>query len=280
MGKLFQLESRQWILVLLGTVIAIWPSLIWYQARMSDGSDNNWGLLALLTAFIITVTKRSTEDQAQRPQVNFKLLNGLLLIYIIFLFLNVYPLLQAASAALLLACILSHIHGGNKLNYGLTGLMILSLPLFASLDFYLGYPLRYFVGLVSSALLHLQGLNVSLEGVKLIMADQVIIIDGPCSGIKMMWTASFLVSSFVALFNLSLKQSIKLGLLSFCFVLIANILRVTALFYLESGLLKNLQWMHEYVGLVCYGLAVLVTVYFGLQLASQKQNISRQEIKA
>ncbi len=258
-------RNNHLILLLLGSLLVAWPTLIWYQARMTDGSDNNWGVFALIVACCISFAKRATQQTLSDSQLNLKIINFLLLGYFVAQLFSFYALVQGVIFALLLASILSQFNNNSKLNFGLVGLMILSLPLFASLDFYFGYPLRYFIGLVSSFLLNLQGLGIRLEGVNLVLADKVILIDGPCSGIKMMWTGSFLVFSFVAYFNLSFTQSVKLSLMAFTAILIANILRINALFYIESGLFESLQWMHEPLGLVCYGFAIISILYFGLR---------------
>jgi len=238
----------------------------WYYGRMNDGSDNNWGWFALLMVLVISYFKWAQKEKERRVKFNYLVINFLVFCYFMAMLFSVPMLLQSVILALIVAIALCYFNGLKRLNLGIVGLMILSLPLFASLDFYCGYPLRLLIGRIGLWFISLQGLNVSLEGVNFVFANKVILIDGPCSGIKMMWMASFLVFSFVAHFEFSARQSLKLSVMACITVLIANVLRVSALFYLESGLLAELKWMHELVGLVCYGVAIATILFFVLHL--------------
>jgi hypothetical protein len=88
---------------------------------------------------------------------------------------------------------------GKTFYVGLWSLLLLSLPSVASLEFFLGYPLRVLVGEATAFLLQMQGLDVWREGVCLHFGEKLIWIDAPCSGIKMLWFGLFLaaISPFV-----------------------------------------------------------------------------------
>lgn len=267
------------LLIIFGLLIITWPTVVWYQARMLDGSDNNWGLMALLVAIVVSVKKKKKIHSTHYLKINLGLINLMLLVYIVSIVFSFYTLIQMMIVTILLSSVLSQWGNRSRINFGIVGLMLLSLPLFASLDFYLGYPLRYFIGLLSSYLLNLHGLGIRLEGVSMLFDDKVILIDGPCSGIKMMWTGSFLTFSFIAYFDLNLKYSIKLSLISFAATLTANVFRICALFYVESDILGSLKWMHETVGIVCYSMAVAVILYSGVRIVNLSPTSNADSIK-
>ncbi len=258
--------------VLFGLLLATWPTGVWYYSRMTDGSDNNWGIFSLSIALFISIIKPAPSLQKENFSVDLRKIHYLLAIYILAMSLSIYPMIQAMIVVLLYACVLSQWSKSAKMNPGIVGLLFLSLPLFASLDFYGGYPLRMIIGVASSFILNLQGAGVNLEGVNLVLGNKVIIIDGPCSGIKMMWTGSLMVFSIVAYYRLTLKQSFTLGVIAFTSILLANILRVCALFYIETTQVNilfnrpfNMPWLHDAVGLVCYFAAIITILYFALQ---------------
>ena len=51
--KLLELFSENMILLLALQLIAFWHIWVWYLKRITDISDEPWGILALLTAIII-----------------------------------------------------------------------------------------------------------------------------------------------------------------------------------------------------------------------------------
>ncbi|VAW75506.1 hypothetical protein MNBD_GAMMA12-1918 [hydrothermal vent metagenome] len=262
------IEQGKLIIVLVGVLLATWPTIAWYHSRMTDGSDNNWGIFSLIIALLISFLKPTALMQKTNFSIELRKIHYLLAIYIISMSLSIYPMIQAVIVVMLYSCVLSQFNRSTKISPGLVGLLFLSLPLFASLDFYCGYPLRIIIGIASSFILNLQGVGVNLEGVNLVLGNKVIMIDGPCSGIKMMWTGSLMVFSIVAYYNLTLKQSFRLAVIAFTSILIANILRICALFYIETTQL-NAPWLHDAVGLVCYFAATIIILYFALQQINQ-----------
>lgn len=259
--------------LLLITVVACWPVILWYINRMQDGSDDNWGLLALTTALFIAFYQ-PVPHYAVKKKPNPLLLNLLISLYLLTVMLAMQPMIKAISAMSIFALLLSYQRSNTAFDFSLWGLLLLSLPLFASLQFYCGYPLRYLVATASSALLHLQGLDVHQQGVSLLWNNKTVLIDGPCSGIKMLWTGSYLVLCFNACFKPGLRQQFILGLTAFVIIIFANILRSTSLFYLESGFLKIADpqgLLHGATGLASYLIAVILILAAGIRLITPEQ---------
>jgi exosortase len=149
----------------------------------------------------------------------------------------------------------------------ITGLLLLAVPLVPTLNFYLGYPLRVVVGEAASMLLRLNGFAVLRDGATLLWNGQQISIDAPCSGVKMLWTGMYLSCTLAALQRLNAPRTVLLGSLAFLIVMIANVLRATALFYVESGVVAQAHSAHESIGVVVFmfGAVAIAAVAAGLR---------------
>ncbi|HAF01749.1 MAG TPA: exosortase/archaeosortase family protein, partial [Methylophilaceae bacterium] len=138
---------------------------------------------------------------------------------------------------------------------------MLALPLVASLNFYLGYPLRWFCAHSTSVLLSAFGTVTSPEGASLWWNGKTILIDAPCAGIAMLWIGLYLGALFSYLNSAqTLRTLINLSMAG-ALVILANVIRNTLLFYKESGMLDLPHWTHEAIGLVTFALFV-PCVYF------------------
>jgi exosortase/archaeosortase family protein len=146
--------------------------------------------------------------------------------------------------------------------------LLLSLPVIPLLQFYLGYPLSIVVGSVAAPLLQLAGVAVMREGTCLHWNGQMIAIDAPCSGIKMLWTGFYLVFTLACFYRLNARKTVIAAALALPVIVAGNILRAAGLFYLETGIAKlpvmvSSHLAHESLGAVIFlltalGLVVLV----------------------
>lgn len=239
-------------LLLLALLAAFWPVLLWYLRGSFDGSNDPWGLLALLAAALTLGREPARQPPAQPPAQPLLLpLLGLGL-YATASLAGLPLSLRAGLAALTLGALLSAWRLGRRLDLPLTGLLLLALPLAASLQFYLGYPLRVLAGHLTLLLLDLHGLPVQLEGATLLWNGQEIAIDAPCSGVRMLWSGLFLMAAAAAWHRFSPRQTLLALGLTLVAVVAANGLRAAALFYLESGLLQLPPWVHDATGLAVF----------------------------
>ena len=232
---------------------ACWPVWRWYAARVVDGSDEAWGVVALLTALWFIWQERR---HVPVMTMDWRWPGGLLLLYAAsFHFLT--PLPRACLALSALAVTISQDCLGRRLHVGIAGLLLLSLPLLASLQFYLGYPLRALVAVPAEALLRLGGLAVVSEGVCLSWGDQLILIDAPCSGIKLLWAGMFLVCTLACSLRLNARRTLAALVLAVPFIVAGNVWRATALFYLEAGLVRLPAWAHAGVGVAVFAVTTV-----------------------
>src|SRR5262249_39732051 len=136
-----------------------------------------------------------------------------------------------------------------------------SLPLMASLQFFLGYPLRSFIATLSVPLLRLNGLAVTREGTALDWAGRLVEIDAPCSGVKMLWAGMFLTFTRACLFRLNAGRTILAAAFAFATIVLGNVLRSTALFYIEAGIVNLPSFAHTGIGVVVFGMTASAIAY-------------------
>lgn len=217
-------------LILLAT---FWPVWIWYGQRISDQSDEPLGIVALIT-LIYLLARQQTKKTNQIP-ISLTAPTAMVALYGSSLLLA--PKLVSAALALIACGICLRRQLDCQLNSGHWSLLLLSLPLVASLNFYLGYPLRLVVAQCALSLLNINGFPVSAEGTSLLWHNQLIEIDALCSGIKMLWAALYLAAVQLSLRKPSLLQALQYLVFATTTAVLANVLRVTSLFYLEAGII-------------------------------------------
>lgn len=247
----------------MATLLAVWPLLPWYAQRLF-GSDGEAG--SALALFIALILLRRGNGERQ-PDLR---LPALTLICYILSSVFAPQLISALFALLTLALLRIANRPLQRVPPAAWGLLLLALPVLASLQFYLGYPLRVVVGEIAALLLNQGGLAVMREGVSLNWDGTLIAIDVPCSGIKMLWTGSFLALVLAGLQNLNWPQTGKLMLLTLGLVILGNALRVTSLFYIETGLLDLPPWSHEATGLASFILIAAAILWSALTLFAKR----------
>jgi exosortase/archaeosortase family protein len=180
----------------------------------------------------------------------------LLLVYIAS-YVFVPPLVRASIAMSAVAAACSAVWWRRRMELPLWGLLLLALPLMPSLNFYLGYPLRVGVGAVASALLQMNGFGATREGTMLLWNGQQVSIDAPCSGIRMLWTGLYLACALAAFQRMNAGRTVMLAALALGIVMIANVLRATALFYVEAGIVPEAQSAHSLIGITTFVFAAV-----------------------
>lgn len=242
------------LLPLAAMCVALWPVWLWYAAGSADASNDYTGLLAAATA--IAMVWRA--PAAQPVTSALALPAGLLALYAIGAAAGVAPIVAALLAALALAALASAWRLGRRMDAALLALCVLSLPIAASLQFYCGYPLRILAGSLTVAMLRMNGIAVAREGAMLAWNDQLIAIDAPCSGVKMLWAGLYLACALAASYRLPAARTMAALALACAVVVAANAVRAAALFHTEAGLLQLPPWAHQASGVVCFIAAALL----------------------
>lgn len=179
--------------IVLLVLLAFWPSLVWYVKRLGDGSDEPWGLLALLAGGGLLYIKRSAISFSDRG-----IIAAIVALLIYSLTFAVLPPLGRAALGLLSLALLTRTLWTIP---GVWAVMFLSLPIMASLQFYIGYPMRIVAAIAAEAVLNFFNFEVVRRGTDLWRDGNVVGVDPPCSGIEMLWVGLVLVACYAAWMN-------------------------------------------------------------------------------
>ncbi len=150
---------------------------------------------------------------------------------------------------------------------GVSILLGLSLPVVATMQFYLGYPMRVVATGLASTTLHLLSIPVRRVGTQLLFEGATLGVDAPCSGVRMLWMSALFAAVVSGIFRLGWTASVGLITSAALVALLANSLRATLLFFPESGMVHLPSWCHEGTGLALHvlGMIVLLTIARRLQ---------------
>lgn len=252
-------------LILAALALAVWPVWRWMTLRFADGSGDMWELLAAATAAAVVIRNRASVSQ-DLGSVSLWIPAAFLVMYAAS-YDDLSPLPRAMLAMASLGTALSSLWHGKRIDVVLCGLLMICLPVMASLNFYLGYPLRVAAGTLAEALLQMNGIATIREGAQLQWNGQTVAIDAPCSGVKMLWTGAYLSLSLAAMMRLSDLRTLVLLALSMLVVILANAFRATSLFYVEAGLLPGPDLLHGAIGLVMFAFAAATVFALARKLA-------------
>jgi len=91
----------------------------------------------------------------------------------------------------------------------------------------------------------------------------MISIDAACSGVRMLWTGLFCAFAAASYLNLSPWRTVLAAGFAVFTIVAGNVLRASALFYLESGILHMPPWCHDAAGMAVFGGVALLILWFG-----------------
>jgi exosortase/archaeosortase family protein len=223
---------------------------------MTDSTDERWSLLALATVTLFSLYGRAAVQEKNKrgaSEVKATLFPPTLaLLTYCAAYAVLPPLARAGLAATALGLTLSALCFGRRLHTGMLGLIYLSLPLIPTLQFYGGYPLRVLVAAAASPLIRLGGFAVLQEGACLNWNGQLIWIDAPCSGVRMLWTGMYLACTLACLYGLRCLKTLLVLALALPAIILGNIFRAVTLFYLEAGIIEMPGWAHDGAGVFAF----------------------------
>lgn len=237
---------------------ALWPHGLWVARRLMDGSDDPLGLLAL--AMLAAIVARHAAALRIAPRTGWLAVAVAATVAANAAMLFAPPLVAALIGAVALAAGLAAWwpNGAARLPLGL--LLVLALPIVASLQYYAGFPLRVVTAEASAWLLRAAGFVAERSGTAMTVNGALVIVDAPCSGVQMAWFGYFCAASVAAwrgLRDAALAARLPLvGLI----VLAGNVLRNSLLVALEArpqGL--DAAW-HEAIGLAVLAVACAAVI--------------------
>lgn len=238
--------------------LALWPHGAWLLRRVQDGSDEPLGLaaIALLLGLLVLFAPRLRIS----PHTGW-LGAAVLLTLLASAGLVVAPPLAAALlAALALACSLAAWLPAQAPRAPLAGLLVLALPLIASLQYYVGYPLRVLTAQCSAWLLQAAGFAAERLGTTMLVQGRQVIVDAPCSGVQMAWMGYFAACAVAALTGRRDAAFLRRLPVVGALVLAGNVLRNSVLVALEARPQGLAPALHEAIGVTVLAVVLLGVV--------------------
>jgi exosortase len=242
-------------------VAALWPVWQWYARRITDGSDEPWGVLALLAVLLSVWDRRS--GLRQEPSAPLLLGAGMLtLLSTVGMPGLVSPglpaLVRACMGVSALALSLAAVLDRSRPLLPIWAMLVLALPVLSSLQFYLGYPLRALTAWASAGVLSVFGMPVVPAGASLQWQEHTVLVDAPCSGVHMLWVGMFLATALSYLRRARATRFALNLVIALLAVVLGNVLRNALLFLREGRVVELPQWTHVATGLAAFLLTAAV----------------------
>ena len=250
-------------LLLAVLLFSFWPVWRWYFIRVTDSSEEPWCLCALLTivAFILLKPSKSSSLQNLASSRWAQYATLPLLVAYIFSVFFCPNLLKACIAVITIgAFAIGFFDVGVKAS-GFFVLLLLSLPSIASLNFFAGYPLRFLVAAGSAALLTLTGIcPTRQDGTILLLNQQPISVDAPCSGINMLWAGIYFAAVAITFCRLNFRSSLLVLSAAFASIIVANVFRVAGLSLIQVKLASTFANYSSFEPVLHIGAGVIVFI--------------------
>lgn len=257
---------------MLAHAACFWPVWRWYVERLDDGSDEPWALVALLAAVVLSWPRNGFRWNPRDP-----LLLGAAALTLLYALLAPVapPLLRALAAMAALGCSWISVSGARDKWPAVLCLLVLSVPVIASLQFYAGYPMRTVTASGATGLLNLLGIDVARSGTSMEAYGRTVLVDAPCSGVRMLWTASVLCASLAAMRTRVTAAAMSVALACVIpVVLVGNTVRAAMLFVIETADEPPAAYLHSLVGIVTF--VVVAALLLGAeQLLTRRKTSGR-----
>lgn len=263
-------KSKLRLICIVLVALSFWSTWFWYAERMFDGSDEPLGILSAIALISLVFVKRKQGLGSSKSKLS---LLAATLFYIAYI-LSFSAVSKLASATLATLAVCFTINSlVMPLSLAEITLALLSLPLVASINFYAGYPLRVIVAKLASLMLAFGGIMAKSEGALLNYGDQLVYVDAPCSGVKLLWFAIFVTAVLCSYLNFSnFRTSVYLSG-AFLLSILANSLRVTSLFYLECDLIQvfyfSKEFLHQASGLIVEAILIAGIIFSVLKIKAK-----------
>jgi len=168
----------------------------------------------------------------------------------------------------------------GRLNVLVVFLVVFMSPFFIQVITILGFPLRLILSSYAGTLLNVVGANVQVEGNMMIVDGAMFSVDEACMGLNML-VISMLMGAFVLAYRYRRSRTM-LGLypsgiffgVVFALNVITNLARIIVLVYFG---IPPEDPMHEFVGILCLVVYVLIPLHFLSKWFVRKYGKARSE---
>ncbi len=153
----------------------------------------------------------------------------------------------------------------GRVNYLVLFAIIFMSPFFLQVVTILGFPIRLTLSDVAGQVLHIAGVDVSVQGNLMVMDGSTFSVDEACMGLNML-AMSMLLGVFLLAFRyrvsrvtLGLCPTVIFFLVAFALNLITNVIRIVILVYFQ---IPPENPLHEFLGIVCLIVYVAAPLHF------------------
>jgi exosortase/archaeosortase family protein len=244
-------------LVALGATHDVWR---WFAVRIVEGVDAAQGLIPFAAAFAaIGVAPPSSKPALRRPTIVWLAIYGAASIAL--------PPSLAAYAAF--GALLSSFAAARGVVAPVStyALLATALPVLPHLDFFAGYPMRVVAAAGAAEYLRFSGEDFERLGATLVRDGRVFSVDSPCSGVKMLWSASVLAAALAAFLRTPFFRTVLCGAAAILGTLVGNAFRTALLVLMEARGGEIDDATHAGIGLV-----VFAPIAYGLyKLAARRR---------
>lgn len=253
--------------MLVAAGVALAPVGMWFVQRSFDASDEPWGLVALFTLAVFWLFGKHNLQGWNKALLANSFLPAVFMGAFAVSQIGGPMLVRAILGASVVACFIGAV-SRERFRFSHAALLLMSLPLLPSMQFFLGYPLRVAVAHMVATLVGVAGVGV--DGTGLTYHGALVAIDAPCSGMRMLWTATYLALVLSCIKGFSTRQTVLLTVFAGAAAFGGNVMRAGSLvygFYLASlapaapyvirhSGYNELPYLHDSVGAISFAIVV------------------------
>lgn len=246
---------------------AFWPAWQWVAQRTLDIPENRVGAVALACAASLA-GHTALRGKVAIPRLGLP--SAFMAVYALALPLAP-PHISAALAVASIGCLLGSMLG-PKIRAGLVGLLALALPIMPSMQTHIGYPMRLAGTVIVSKWLGFLGFAVEPEGTCLRWGNRLVLVDEPCSGVKMLWAGLVLTCVLAGFRGLNGRRTVAALAGATMLVFAANVFREVCLFFPEAFASEAADGPgHYFIGIVMFAMATLAIGWWVLWLSNRSK---------
>ncbi len=181
--------------------------------------------------------------------------------------------MTAQVSVMALGCVLLALLGevARRGSWGLVPWLMMSVELGPTPEYYLGYPLRVAVAWMSSIAL---GRGIERSGASLTDGVHTVLVDAPCSGLRMMTMGLLLGAAASVVLRLTPGRTFVMLAAAGVVTVLGNVQRAIILFHLEP----LPRWAHEGVGVAMFIGCVVILLLLAAWLKDRQRRLESGEL--
>lgn len=247
-------------------LITCFPMLQWVYMRWISPTGSIFCAVVLTATLLGWFKILLADGESLTPIQSLSWLAGSCVFLIAFatFYSNVPGLVSSVLGACALSCMMMAVLPSVERcrSWALPILVVFSIPLTPSLQFFFGYPLRFVVARCTA---FMSGMSIQPIGVGLSDGYHTVFVDAPCSGIRMLTTSVVLASGTSFYLRLTRLRTVLVVGLGVFLAIAGNVFRAGSLFVMETRLPLG-AWAHLWIGVIVFAFCAFTLVYVARHL--------------